>query len=232
MNYHRDKDYLRFEKTYRNIFQTRFNLLSKFLPHFVPQGGTSRGRVLDIGCANGVFLDLFKEKGWQTWGVEPSDSADEAERKGHKISKTTFEKASLPENYFDLVIINHTLEHMADPSAVLTKVYGLLKNNGILFVDVPNAGSLGARILGKRWPYLLPKEHKWQFTQKSLTGLLEQAGFKIFYWRSRSGIFEYANPFLDLGRRRFLLDLLAIPYSLSATLLGMGDSMSFVAKKI
>jgi len=228
MNYHRDKDYLANEKLFKNVFQKRFNLICKHLGGGLglPRGG----KCLEIGCSNGVFLDLFT--GCETWGIEPSESGEIARKKGHKIIKDYFEKAKLPENYFDLVILNHVLEHLDNPTAVLAKVHKLLKPNGILFVDVPNAGGLGSKILGKHWPYLLPLEHKHQFTKESLTKLLKDNGFRILYWESRSGIFEYANPLKELGRKRFLLDLFTIPYSLFATLLGMGDSMSFVAKKI
>lgn len=223
MNYHRDEDYLKNESMFKNIFQKRFNLIKSH-----SRSGIST--VLDVGCSNGVFLDLFS--GSETWGVEPSKIADRAERKGHMVLNTFFEQAKLPENYFDLVIMNHVLEHMDNSAVVLTKAYKLLKPNAILFVDVPNIGGLGSKILDKHWPYLLPKEHKHQFTKGSLTKLLEENGFKVLHWESRSGIFEFANPIRELGRKRFLLDLFAIPYSLTATLLGMGDSMSFVAKKI
>lgn len=224
MNYHRDKDYLENESTFRNIFLKRYFLMIRFIE--------AEGRVLDVGCSNGVFLDIFREKGWETWGVEPSGSGSAAKNKGHKIIKDTFEKAKLQEDYFDLIILNHTLEHLDNPLQVLTKIYKLLKYDGVLFVDVPNAGGLGAKLLGKCWPYRLPLEHKWQFTKQSLTVFLEKSGFKILHFESRSGIFEYANPFLELSRPRFLLDLFAAPYSLLATILDMGDSMSFIAKKI
>ena len=223
MNYHRDEDYLKNESMFSNIFQKRVNLIKSH-----SRSGIST--VLDVGCSNGVFLDLFN--GNETWGVEPSDSREAAKMKGHKILKTTFEKAELPKNYFDLVIMNHVLEHLDNPAVVLAKACKLLKPNAILFVDVPNIGGLGSKILGKHWPYLLPKEHKHQFTKESLTKLLEENGFKVLHWESRSGIFEFANPIRELGRKRFLLDLFAIPYSLTATLFMMGDSMSFVAKKI
>ena len=222
MNYHRDKDYLKNESMFRNIFQKRFDLIKSH-----SRGGIST--VLDVGCSNGVFLDLFA--GSETWGVEPSDSGEVAKMKGHKILKTAFEKAELPKNYFDLVIMNHVLEHLDNPTMVLAKAYKLLQPNGILFVDVPNAGGLGSKILGKHWPYLLPKEHKSQFTKESLGKLLKETGFEVLHWESRSGVFEYANPFLELTRPRFLVDLLLFPYSLLVTLLNMGDSMSFIAKK-
>ena len=223
MNYHRDSDYLKNESMFRNIFQKRFNLIKSH-----SRGGILT--VLDIGCSNGVFLDLFV--GSETWGVEPSKIADRAKRKGHRVLNTFFEQAKLPENYFDLIILNHTLEHMDNPNFVLKKVNTLLKVGGIVFIDVPNFGSLSSRLLGKRWPYLLPEEHKHQFTKESLDKLIKNNGFNILHWESRSGIFEFTNPLRELGRKRFLLDLFAIPYSLFATLLGMGDSMSFIARKI
>lgn len=223
MNYHRDKDYLENESMFRNIFKKRFNLIKSY-----SRGGIIT--VLDIGCSNGVFLDLFTES--ETWGVEPSGIADRAKRKGHRVLNTFFEQARLPENYFDLVIMNHVLEHLDNSTEVLAKGYKLLKSDAILFIDVPNVGGLGSKILGKRWPYLLPQEHKHQFTKESLTQLLEDSGFEVLHWESHSGIFEYANPIKELGRKRFLLDILTSPYALFATFLGMGDSMSFVAKKI
>lgn len=224
-NYYRNKDYGRRESTFRNIFQKRFNLIW-------PRVGALRGQVLDIGCSTGTFLGLFMERQWEVWGVEPSHAAKVARKKGIRVIKNTFEKARLPRNYFDLVILNHTLEHMIDPLKVLKKAGRLLKKGGVVFVDVPNVASLSSRILGEKWPYLLPEEHKWQFTRKSLQEVFEKAGFKVAYLGTRSGIFEYANPWLELGRKRFVLDLITIPYSFLATALDMGDSMSFIAKKI
>jgi SAM-dependent methyltransferase len=223
MNYHRDKDYNKFDKTFRNIFSKRMSLLEKYVK--------KPGVVLDVGCSNGVFLDLFKEIGWETWGIEPSGSATIAKSKSHKIVNATFEKANLPPKYFDLVILNHTLEHMNNPTAILKKVKLVLRPKGILYVDVPNAGGLSAKILGKHWPLLLPDEHRWQFTKASLTKLLEESGFKVLHWQSRSGIFEYANPFKELYRKRFLLDILASPYSIVASAFQVGDSMTFICTK-
>jgi SAM-dependent methyltransferase len=227
-NYHRDKDYLANESLFRNIFLNRVNLISKFI---------NKGKVLELGCSTGVMLKLFKERGWHVLGVEPSASSDEAEKKGLRVLKVKFEEVKLPKNHFDLIILNHVLEHLTDPENVLRKIYTLLKDNGFIFIDVPNFRSLSSIMLGKRWPFLLPDEHKSQFTKKSLTVLLEQTRFEVIHWESRSGIFEYANPFLEFRqsliglKKRFIFDLCTMPYALCATLLNMGDSMSFIVQK-
>ncbi len=225
--YHRDQEYKENKKLFENIFKKRYRIISKFIDN--PR------TVLDIGCSNGIFLDLFKDS--ETWGVEPSKAGDRAQVMGHRVIKEYFEKARLPQNYFDLVIMNHTLEHVKDSEIVLAKIYRLLKKDGILFIDVPNARGLGARILKDKWPYKLPNEHTYQFTKESLFKIIEDSGFKILHWESRSGIFEFANPILDLWqslfglKKRFVVNVLSIPYSLITTFLNMGDSMSFVARK-
>lgn len=225
--YYRDSEYQENEKMFRNIFLKRYNLISKFI--------TNPKKVLDIGCSNGVFLDLFKNS--ETWGVEPSGIGKRSEEKGHKVIHEYFEKAKLPENYFDLVIMNHTLEHVKDADVVLKKIYKILKNNGILFIDVPNAGGLSSKILGDKWPYRAPGEHTYQFTKESLSKKISESGFKILHWESRSGLFEFANPLQDLllsllsFKKRFFTNLFNLPYSMFVTILNMGDSISFVAKK-
>lgn len=230
-SYHRDGDYKKFEPMFRNIFMKRYSTMIRTTV-------LQKGKVLDIGCSNGTFLDLFKEKGWQTFGVEPSASGSEAEKKSHKISRVYFEKSAFSENYFDLVIMNHTLEHVENADVVLKKINKILKKGGVLYVDVPNAGGLGAKILGNVWPLRLPKEHNYQFTRNLLSGKIKDAGFKIILFESRSGLFEFANPILELWqslitfKKRFFVNLLLFPYSFFATILNMGDSMSIVARKV
>ncbi len=227
--YHRDKTYQENESHFRNIFRKRFDIAKRFVKF---------GRVLDIGASTGVMLDLFGEKGWETWGVEPSMSALLAKNKKHKILKTYFEKAKLPENYFDLVIMNHTLEHVDDALLVLKKIYKILKKGGIVLIDVPNSGGLGSKLLMDKWPYKLPEEHNYQFTETSLSELFKEAGFEVKYFESRSGIFEFANPIEDIWesltslKKRFFTTIINIPYDVLVTALDMGDSMSMVGRKV
>jgi SAM-dependent methyltransferase len=221
-NYHRDEDYRKNETLFANIFEKKVNLISQYV---------GKGKMLEIGSATGVMLELFRDKGWKVSGVEPSGSYKEAEKKKLKIIHSKFEEVKLPNESFDLVVLNHTLEHFRNPSDVIKKINLLLKKGGIIFIDVPNFGSLSSRFLGKKWPFLLPEEHRSQFTRENLGELLHKNNFKILHWESRSGFFEYANPFKELKRKRFLLDILLLPYSLIATLFKMGDSMSFIARK-
>lgn len=220
--YHRDRDYVLMESTFRNIFLLRFKEIRKIIPC---------GRVLEIGCSIGTFLQIFKENGYEVLGVEPSASYKLAQKRGIKVINSFFEQTQLPKSYFDLVILNHTLEHLDEPDKIIRRIHGLIKKNGYLYVDVPNAGGLPAKIMGKYWPYRLPTEHLWQFDKNQLFRLLKNNGFVPVFWKSRSGFFEYKNPLKEFYRKRFLIDLVAIPFSFICTMLNIGDSITIIARR-
>lgn len=227
--YHRDEEYLEFETHFRNIFLKRVQIIEKFSPE--------SGKVLEIGCSVGIFLTILKEKGWEVWGVEPSKSANVAGKKGIKVVNKIFEKATLPNSYFDLIILNHTLEHLEDPLGILKKARTLLKKGGKIFVDVPNFGSLSSNLLGRRWPYLAPSEHIHHFEPRTLKKVMRKAGFKIIFESSHSGIFDLGSPVKGLYNelltrpRSFVKDFITAPGALFTTSIGRGTSLSMVGQK-
>lgn len=237
--YHGDEAYRVFETHFRNIYQKRANMILKFLAkrQSTPDQKKEPRRVLDIGASTGTMLAIFKDAGWGVWGVEPSRSGKTAIEKDIKILRTTFEKARLPKDYFDVVILNHTLEHLINPVTVLKKARTVLKKRGIVFVDVPNFGSLSARILGKRWPFILPAEHIFHFTPVTLQKVFRKAGFKTVRWQTQSGVFECANPFFEIiqslvtFKKRFFTNFLGLPFAFIATAVNKGASLSMIGEK-
>jgi SAM-dependent methyltransferase len=227
--YHRDKDYQKFEWLFKNFFLKRIKTIEEF------HKGT--GKVLEIGCSTGTFLELFKNKGWEVWGIEPSKSGEIARKKRIKVVNAYFERAEVPTGYFDIVILNHTLEHLENPVVILQKVKTVLKKDGIVFVDVPNFGSLSSKILRKHWGYLAPTEHLWHFTPDTLTKLFIRAGLKRIYKATTSGIFDCGNPLRGLidkllrGRKTFFSDLATTPIAYLNTKMGMGTSLTMIGKK-
>lgn len=226
--YHRDESYIEEEKLFENIFEKRVNRIIKFV---------KKGKVLEIGCSTGLLLSLFKKNGWEVKGVEISKkSAEKAREKGIEVISTPFEQAQFSEK-FDLVILNHTLEHLERPMEVLKKVNIMLNEKGILFVDVPNFGGLSARLQGKNWPLLLPEEHLWHFTKKSLDILLQSLGFKIVYCERSSGIWNVYNPLLEIYnslihfKKRFFEEIFTAVPSWIVSKIRMGSDLMVIAKK-
>ncbi len=76
----------------------------------------SGGRAVDVGCGNGDFLFRLKQLGWEVLGIETDPlAAETARRRGIAVESKPLEKAGLPENWADAVIMNHVAEHLYDP---------------------------------------------------------------------------------------------------------------------
>lgn len=229
--YHRDEVYQKFSRQFINIFQRRVNIVTSFHPN--------PGKVLEIGSSTGLMLSLFRGKGWQVQGLEiSSPAAQSAQKWGIDTLTTPIEKVNLPACSFDVVIINHTLEHLENPPQVLAKIYSLLKDGGLLLVDVPNFGSLGAKIFKSHWFALLPQEHLWHFTFEALSKLLSKNGFHLIQRSSPSGIWDYGSPFREVWqslnglKKRFLGNVLLAGPNLLVSLLNQGATLTILARKV
>ena len=101
---------------------------------------SSPGKVLDIGCSEGSLLVALQKRAWDVWGVEPTPHFAEVARQrcGEHIKTGYLEQAGLPYGYFDMITIAQTLEHMPDPMSTLQIIRKLLKDDGVLYIDVPN----------------------------------------------------------------------------------------------
>jgi 2-polyprenyl-3-methyl-5-hydroxy-6-metoxy-1,4-benzoquinol methylase len=138
------------------------------------------GRALDLGCGNGAYLLLLKKMGWDVIGVDMNDNVSR-EVKEAKIPVLTgeLEELKLEENSFDLITLWHVLEHLHDPLKTLKLVHRLVKDDGILFVEVPNNTSALSRLFKSNWfAWDLPR-HLCHFSPTSLSKMLNQAGFEI-----------------------------------------------------
>jgi SAM-dependent methyltransferase len=167
------------------------------------QPGQGR-RLLDVGCASGLFLEAMQAyPGWQVEGVELNETAARAtsERLGVPVFAGPFEQARYPDATFDAITLWDVLEHLHDPATSLRELRRILKPNGALFVRVPNAASYVARLCGRHWSgYDLPR-HMTLFTPRTLSRMLGEAGFDRLVARFSSGSYIAA-----LHSLRFFFD--------------------------
>ena len=157
----------------------RLVLLGKDIKIIPYQG---EGRILDIGCGNGRALSLLKERGWDTYGVEVNSQAVDIARDklNLKVQLGNISDVEFQNNFFDVVIMTHSLEHMANPKEILRKVNRILKVGGTLIVTIPNADSFEARYFRQFWIGWDPPRHLYTFSLKTLKKMLQTIGsFKI-----------------------------------------------------
>jgi len=139
------------------------------------------GKLLDVGCSMGFMLRRFQELGWESYGMDVSSYATEYARNELKlnVSTGTIDKLDFPDNYFDLVTIVLTIEHMPDPRSVLQKLHKLMNKDSIIIVATHDFDGLWPRLARSKWQHLFVPEHLFFFTKSTLKRLLEETGFNI-----------------------------------------------------
>ena len=171
----------------------------------------TEGKLLDVGCGIGTFLEEAKRARFKIYGVDIIDFAVEyCQQRGLKrVYKGTLTDSRFPSSSFDIVTVFHTLEHMWDPSAFLDEAKRILRFQGILMICVPDRKSLTARLMGKNWFDYYHYQHLFFFEEKTLINYLEKSGFRVlkrgkegFNWvlavRILSGMrCCYSSPVLD-----------------------------------
>lgn len=136
------------------------------------------GRLLDVGCHTGVFLDVARRRGWQTTGLEPSRwSVDRARGRGHQVLHGTLETVQLPPAAFDVVTMWDVIEHLADPRVELRRAHALLRPGGLLAISTMNVDAWFPRLLGRRWPWYM-QMHLYYFAPRTLSRLLADTGYE------------------------------------------------------
>lgn len=149
-----------------------------------------RGRVLEIGCAEGLTLEYLKTRfDCEVVGLDYCESAlAEARSKGLEVHVCDLNSEQLPfkEGEFDYIIIGDVLEHLYDPWSVLRDVAKTMKDDGTILISIPNVKHytlLKDLILRDRWEYceagLLDVTHIRFFTFDGIMKLLSRSGLTL-----------------------------------------------------
>jgi 2-polyprenyl-3-methyl-5-hydroxy-6-metoxy-1,4-benzoquinol methylase len=200
---------------------------------------TGGRKIFDVGCATGYFLDIARDHGWQTGGMEISEyAAEEVDRRGHKVFCGNFSEEEIKEK-FNVVTMWDVLEHLDNPLKYLKTANRILAEGGFLLINTINRKSLWARVLNKHWHLFIPPEHLFYYTPKSLEILLKNSGFKVekiktagknfslsyifstlYHWQ-KLRIWDNLSKFFDRPFwRKFFLPI------------NLGDNILIIAKKI
>ncbi len=155
------------------LFKPIVNVIKKY---------KSQGAVLDVGCSSGLLLSALKKERFEITGIEPHKEAYLRAKKrlgSHLFNGTLADYRKKYKNTFDVIIYNHVLEHISDVGGELKQINQALKKDGVLVVGVPNIKNVIFYIRQKYWESLMPNEHIWHFSPKTLAQVLDKYNFKI-----------------------------------------------------
>ena len=132
----------------------------QLLEALVKQYGLEK-RILDVGCASGIFLSVACERGWDAYGVERSEVVAGRARSisGAKIAVGILEDMVVPGAPFSVVTAWEVVEHTIDPRLFFGALAKNVADNGLLSISTPLSNGIPAMVLGERYPMLMPPEH-------------------------------------------------------------------------
>lgn len=139
----------------------------------------NKGELLEIGCATGTTLNGFRQKGWRVTGIEPEQwtSGIARSKYGLNVISAPFQEAGLITEAFDVVMLLHVIEHLADPFRALCDIAKLLRPAGYLVLETPRYDTFAFRILRGRERSVIP-DHLHYFTRSSMLAMCRDAGYR------------------------------------------------------
>ena len=204
--YHAEPDApSRLSEATRYQFERQYTHLEKLL------GRT--GRILDVGCGNGTFLELGLERGWQPFGCDIRLSPYVRERASFPLWEGRLLEIDFGEERFDAIRFNHVLEHTQNPLKELERSRELLASGGVIYISVPNIAGISTHLKNlqsrlhlkkRRWRHYAALHHLWFFTPKTLSRVIERAGLRVLLWETPVFKKDGQSALVEAGQRQLL----------------------------
>lgn len=198
-----DNKYLQYTESIRESAKVILPMIKKYI---------SKGKILDVGCATGEFLDAAREAGFKVEGLELSKwSSKIASSKGILVHRQVLKSlAAKNSNKYDVITLFGVIEHFENPDKEMQYISKMLKPRGILVFWTGDVDSISSKILGHSWWYW-QGQHIQYFSNKSLKLLGKNNGLKtlatkIFPFVGTFGLVE--NSLSRYKAKSFLMTLL------------------------
>lgn len=158
--------------------------------------GVTSGSMLEVGCAQGTFLEIAANRGFQGLGLEPNNGLFQiASKRGLNLVSGFFPDDLPQTQQFDCVVFNDVFEHIPDTRAVMQNCHSILSDGGILMLNIPMSSGVFYQLglilhkigwkppLERLWQVGSMSPHLYYFNRENLTDLAEQCGLRVVAYR-------------------------------------------------
>ena len=142
----------------------------------------STSRLLDFGCGKGAFMNIARNQGWETKGVETAESRADFAKNIFDLDVDTgfYDNGTIGDAPFDVISLFHVVEHLPDPKHLLKNLVDYnLKDDGLLVIEVPLFESFQSRLAKQKWIHLDHHYHLSHFSEDTLDRLANDLGLSI-----------------------------------------------------
>jgi len=153
--------------------QSKRNLLQRY-------NKGQAGALLDVGAGTGAFSSTMKTAAWDVTGLEPDEDARSVAANKHGLTLQSPDRLyNLASNQFDAITLWHVLEHVHDLQGYMENFHRVLKQEGHLYIAVPNYTSHDADVYGEYWAAYDVPRHLYHFSPASMEKLAALKGFRV-----------------------------------------------------
>jgi 2-polyprenyl-3-methyl-5-hydroxy-6-metoxy-1,4-benzoquinol methylase len=215
-DYYKAESYISHTNTSKGLIAKLYHSVRKYTLkgklNLINSLSPTKGKLLDVGCGTGMFLNVCRENGWTVNGIEPDGGARQIAEEINKAAIKTEILSSFKNETFEIITMWHVLEHVHLLNETVDWLKERLNEKGYLIIAVPNHESKDAEIYQEHWAAYDVPRHLYHFSQKSIKQLFEQKGFSLketlpmkfdsFYvsmlsTKYQSGKINYIKAFLD-----------------------------------
>lgn len=162
----------------------------KDLEASIPQ----KGRILDVGCAEGLFLSFLGEE-WEKYGIDCSEYAVAKANEKSGVNAFVKEINEMPDNFYDVIHFRGVIEHMLAPMDTIRQACQKLRDGGYLVLsNTPNTSGVVPMLFRGRFRLVIPNEHLHYFERKTVRIMAQKSGLLL-----RKFVFPYlGSPYCSL----------------------------------
>jgi len=196
------------EEKFEGFIEKGLNYFRKQRAKKIARFAEDNGKVLDIGCGNGQFLEQVKS--FADIDIHGTEMQGSSAQRASKIKDINLKIGELnPENYskayFDVVSMFHVFEHLKKPKDYLNIIDKIIKPEGYLVISFPNIDSWQSRFFKGKWLHLDPPRHLFFFKPKDFVVLMKERGYELIeenYFSIEQNPFGAIQSWLNLFHKK------------------------------
>jgi 2-polyprenyl-3-methyl-5-hydroxy-6-metoxy-1,4-benzoquinol methylase len=178
---------------YRRIYSKGLSIIGKYIP---------AGKILDIGCSSGFFLDIAKLNGWRTMGIELNTAEAALAQAKHEVYTVPIDSLGADKKC-DAITMWDVFEHIKDGNKILRTIASQhLCPGGLIFLQVPNAKALAARVMQEKCNMFDGIEHVNLYDPQTIRLLADKNGMDVLHLETViseipivANYLEYQDPY-------------------------------------